>query len=233
LDSVTLAHVVSGNGTVQDDLLLLSFDYGQRHRKELQFAAQTARRLHAEHIVIEMDFMAELLHGSALTAHGGAVPMGHYAADNMKATVVPNRNAIMLSIAYGIAVAEHASRVYTGVHAGDHAIYPDCRPEFIAALNTALRLGNEWADPLPILRAPFVMLSKTNIARMAEIYSVPVQETWSCYEGGDIHCGKCGTCSERRQALYQAHVYDTTPYACTWEETCEVARLDLHTGGDL
>lgn len=131
----------------------------------------------------------------------------------MKQTVVPNRNAIMLSIAYGVAVARGAELVAFAAHSGDHTIYPDCRPGFVDALNHALQLGNLWATPLPRIEGPFLYYSKANIVSAAARLNVPIEETWSCYKGGDIHCGTCGTCTERREAFELAAVFDPTPYA--------------------
>lgn len=215
LDSVTMAYALRAAMSDDDHLTLVSFDYGQRHARELQCAGLAADRLEARHVLIDIGTLGEVL-PSALTDPGIEVPHGHYAADNMKATVVPNRNAIMLSIATGIAVAEHASFVATAVHAGDHAIYPDCRPEFIAAMTHAMRIANDgFIDTTFQIMAPFVHLSKTDIAAKAAELHVPIEDTWSCYEGGDIHCGACGTCVERREAMRDAGIDDPTPYAAT------------------
>lgn len=217
LDSVTMAYLLRKRWLTDDgdQLTLVSFDYGQRHVKELGYAAQAARTLDAEHVIVAMPELAQLL-PSALTSADIDVPHGHYAADNMRATVVPNRNAIMLSIATGIAVARGAEFVATGVHAGDHAVYPDCRPEFIEAMGAAMRVANEgFAYPEFSIAAPYMYRSKTFIAAQAGELGVPIIDTWSCYEGGEIHCGACGTCVERREALTDAGVTDPTPYAQT------------------
>lgn len=190
---------------------VLSFDYGQRHAKELEYAARTCALLNLEHDVVDLTTCQTLLK-SALTFEG-EVPHGHYAAENMKATVVPNRNAIMLSIAYGYAVSLGAERVFIGAHAGDHAIYPDCRSEFFSMLNCAFTEGNEWASPIPQLEPSFIHLTKANIVEIGQQYGVPFIDTWSCYEGGELHCGKCGTCVERREAFALAKVEDPTAYA--------------------
>jgi 7-cyano-7-deazaguanine synthase len=211
LDSSVLAYYLRELGFKQH---LLSVDYGQRHRRELQSAAKIAEHLGVEHTVVDLTSLRVLLKGSALTSDDVAVPHGHYAAPNMAQTVVPNRNAILLSVAVGLAVAEGASLVSTAVHAGDHPIYPDCRPEFIEALNGAVKTGTDgYGLPDLHIEAPFVHKTKEDIAALAHLLSVPVGDTWSCYEGGDIHCGRCGTCVERREALHLAGVEDPTPYA--------------------
>ncbi len=213
LDSTTLLYDVLTKG---GPVTALSFDYGQRHHKELDVAQAIVADLASDnpitHHVISIGHwneqrangpLADLLSGSALTDKSVDVPEGHYAAETMKATVVPNRNAIMLSLAYGVAVAQNADAVYMAVHAGDHAIYPDCRPEFIDELESALHLGNRWSrlEYAPDIEAPFIYLTKRDIAQRAFELDVPVGKTWSCYKGGEIHCGRCGTCVERREAI--------------------------------
>lgn len=205
LDSTTMVYEAQKSGI--EITQLLSFNYGQRHKKELEFAQLTAEKLHLPWTCIDLwsSGLTELLSisGSSLVSKE-PVPEGHYAADNMKATVVPNRNMIMLAIAGGVAVAQDANYIMTGVHAGDHFIYPDCRPEFIGDLSYALRSGNEGFgslnDNMPIY-APYLYVSKADIARRAIELGVPLHETWSCYQGGLNHCGKCGTCVERLEAI--------------------------------
>jgi 7-cyano-7-deazaguanine synthase len=210
MDSVTLAHHMKGAGF---DLSILSFDYGQRHAKELRFAKACADLLGAPHSVVDLSGLRVLLPGSSLTDDAVPVPEGHYAADSMKATVVPNRNAIMLAIAYGHAVAIGADVVAFGAHGGDHFIYPDCRPEFHRALNEALRIGNEgFGNPKLRLTAPFINSTKQDIAAMGSRLGVDFTQTWSCYKGGEKHCGKCGTCVERREAFALANIEDPTAY---------------------
>ena len=211
LDSTTLAYELAAEG---HDLVALSFDYGQRHAKEVEFAARTAGRLGAEHHVVDLRSVGALLTGSALTDQDVAVPEGHYTDESMAATVVPNRNAIMLSVAVGVAVARGAEAVATAVHAGDHTIYPDCRPEFIEAIEHEARVANEGfiADGFEV-RAPFLRLTKDEIVRRGAALGVPFEETWSCYVGAELHCGRCGTCVERREAFELAGVPDPTRYA--------------------
>ena len=193
-------------------LHLLSFDYGQRHKKELEFARLTATRLGARHDVFDLSVITPFLTGSSLT-DDIAVPEGHYAAPNMAATVVPNRNAMMLAIAYAIAVAEKAQVVLAGFHTGDHPIYPDCRPEFVRAFDTMERLATEgYANQDLRLIAPFVEIGKHDIVDIGSRLHVPYAETWSCYKGGEKHCGKCGTCVERFEAFRLASVADPTDY---------------------
>ena len=208
LDSVSLAHVIAD----RDELArLVSFDYGQRHRKELEFAAACATRLGVPHHLIDMRGIGASLTGSALTDDID-VPDGHYAEDTMKITVVPNRNAIMLTIAYGIAAANGDDAVATAVHGGDHFIYPDCRPLFTEAFDTMQRAALDgYADVT--LYTPFVHRTKADIVTEGARVNTPFAQTWSCYKGGDMHCGRCGTCVERREAFDLAGIIDPTVYA--------------------
>ncbi|MGO6944305.1 7-cyano-7-deazaguanine synthase QueC [Rhizobium johnstonii] len=207
LDSVTLAHKVA---TEQQLIGLVSFDYGQRHRKELDFAARCASRLAVPHHIIDIASIGGHLSGSALTDNV-EVPDGHYAEETMKATVVPNRNAIMLAIAFGLAAAQKADAVAVAVHGGDHFIYPDCRPGFIDAFQ---HMQNEALDGYANVKllAPYVDVSKAAIVVDGEKHGTPFSETWSCYKGGELHCGRCGTCVERREAFHLAGVPDPTEY---------------------
>jgi 7-cyano-7-deazaguanine synthase len=201
MDSVTMAHYLKFQ--LRHELHLLSFNYGQRHKKELLFARNVALHLNVPFDVIDLSSISPFLDNNALLDPSGIdVPEGHYEAESMKATVVPNRNAIMISIATGVAVAEKADCVATGVHAGDHAIYPDCRPQFIFAMNDAMAIGNEgFANEDFGLIAPFVNATKLDIAELGRDLNVDYRLTWSCYNGRDQHCGKCGTCVERHEAL--------------------------------
>ena len=208
LDSVTLAHVVADT---RDLTRLVSFDYGQRHAKELEFAARAATRLGVPHDVIDMRGIGAVLTGSALTQDDVEVPDGHYAEDTMRITVVPNRNAIMLTVAYGIAAAHGDNAVATAVHGGDHFIYPDCRPEFTRAFEV---MQNQALDGYAnvSLFTPFVEIPKADIVTIGARHNVPFGETWSCYKGGANHCGRCGPCVERREAFAIAGVDDPTTY---------------------
>lgn len=210
MDSTTLAARYASEGY---GLLLLSFDYGQLHsRRELQAAFRIADRLGAEHHVIDLSSVAPLLPGSALTDPSVDVPDGHYAEESMKSTVVPNRNAIMASIALGIASARGAELIGLGVHAGDHAIYPDCRPEFVDALQGLAAVALKGMHT-PQIVTPFVHMTKAEIAAHAATVDAPLDLSWSCYKGGEVHCGTCGTCVERREAFADAGREDPTEYA--------------------
>lgn len=211
LDSVTLAHALSDEGAA---LVALSFDYGQRHAREIEHAARCAARLGADHHIVDLRSVGALLTGSALTDPAIEVPEGHYTDATMATTVVPNRNAIMLSVAVGVAVARGADAVATAVHAGDHPVYPDCRPAFIQAVEHEARVGNEGfiSDDFRVL-APYLHVTKDEIVRRGAALGVPFAETWSCYQGGELHCGRCGTCVERREAFELAGVVDPTTYA--------------------
>ncbi|ODA93087.1 7-cyano-7-deazaguanine synthase QueC [Mesorhizobium sp. SEMIA 3007] len=207
LDSVSLAHKVA---TEQKLIGLLSFDYGQRHKKELGFAAMCAKRLGVPHQIVDIRDVGRNLSGSALTDNVD-VPDGHYAEDSMRITVVPNRNAIMLAIAFGVAAAQKADAVATAVHGGDHFIYPDCRPAFIDAFQTMQNHALAgYADIR--LYAPYVNMSKADIVSEGARYATPFEATWSCYKGGARHCGRCGTCVERREAFDLAGIADPTDY---------------------
>jgi 7-cyano-7-deazaguanine synthase len=208
LDSVTLAYSVAAEHQL---IGLVSFDYGQRHRKEVDFAKECAERLGTEHLIVDISSIGALLSGSALTRGDVAVPDGHYAEDTMKVTVVPNRNAIMLAIAYGIGAARGAEAVATAVHGGDHFIYPDCRPAFIEAFQTMQQHALEGLAKIK-LYTPFVTRSKADIVAAGHALGVPFARTWSCYKGGDRHCGRCGTCVERQEAFAIAGVSDPTEY---------------------
>ncbi|MBC7133836.1 MAG: 7-cyano-7-deazaguanine synthase QueC [Roseovarius sp.] len=207
LDSVTLAHKAAAERELAG---LLSFDYGQRHVKELQSAAACARRLGVAHRVVDLRDVGAALTGSALT-DDVAVPDGHYAEETMRLTVVPNRNAIMLAVAFGMAAAQGAGAVAAAVHGGDHFIYPDCRPGFVAAFQAMQDAALEGYAEVT-LWTPYVTGSKADIVRDGARLGVPFAETWSCYKGGARHCGRCGTCVERREAFHLAGVDDPTGY---------------------
>lgn len=214
MDSVTLAHYIASQGV---ELELVSVDYGQRHVRELEYAEACARRLGAPWHRVDLSSITKLLSGSALTDPSVEVPEGHYADESMRSTVVPNRNAMLLDVATAIAVAGKATFVATAVHAGDHAVYPDCRPAFIEAYEHMARIANEGfcVDDFQVY-APFVNITKADIAVMGSTlpdgYVVPWAETWSCYQGRELHCGRCGTCVERVEAFRDAGVADPTEY---------------------
>lgn len=192
-------------------LVLVTVDYGQRHRREISAARAIAAHYGAEHLVVDATAIGALLGGSALTDDID-VPEGHYEAESMRATVVPNRNAILANIAVGVAVARRAEVVALGVHAGDHAIYPDCTPEFIEALARLVETATAGMHT-PQIHAPFVQRTKAWIVGFAARVDAPLALTWSCYQGGEEHCGRCGTCTERAAAFVEAGVPDPTAYA--------------------
>ena len=191
-------------------VMAISFDYGQRHRVELDYANATAVRENVAHRIVDMTSIGRLLKGSALSDPDNVeVPDGHYAEETMKATIVPNRNTIMLSMAVGAAIGIGAGQVWAAMHAGDHPIYPDCRPQFINKLNDLIPIATESAV---IVVAPFIHMTKQEIIRKGFRLGVDFSATWSCYKGGDIHCGRCGTCVERAEAFFLAGVRDPTQY---------------------
>ncbi len=204
MDSITLLHAQK-----EHIALAITFDYGSNHNKrEIACAEYHCKLLDIEHIVIPLDFMHQYFKSSLLEG-GDAIPEGHYADDNMKSTVVPFRNGIMLAIACGMAESRGLSAVLIANHGGDHTIYPDCTPAFISSMDSAMRNGT-FADVR--LEAPFTNISKGDIARLGKELGIDYSTTYSCYKGGEHHCGKCGTCVERREALAEAGITDTTIY---------------------
>ena len=191
-------------------IAVLSFHYGSKHNdREIPFAAHHARALGFRHEVVELDFVDRLFQSDLLQS-GGAIPEGHYEEATMKQTVVPFRNGIMLSVAAGYAESSGAEAVVIAAHSGDHAIYPDCRERFMRSMDEAIRLGTY--EEIQLLR-PFIDLDKAGIAARGTELGVDFARTWSCYQGGEIHCGRCGTCVERREAFLVAGLPDPTVYA--------------------
>ena len=189
--------------------LAVTFNYGSNHNKrEIEYAKLHCQRLGIKHIIIPLDFMHTYFKSSLLEG-ADAIPEGHYADSNMKSTVVPFRNGIMLAIACGIAESNKLTRVLIANHSGDHTIYPDCRQQFIDAMSAAMTNGTY--EGVHIF-APYTNISKANIAQRGARIGINYAETYSCYKGGVNHCGKCGTCIERREALAEAGVTDTTTY---------------------
>ena len=189
--------------------LAVSFDYGSNHNaRELPFARWHCEQLGIEHIVIPLEFMGRYFESSLLQGDA-AIPEGHYAEENMKSTVVPFRNGIMLAIAAGLAESRGLKYVMMANHGGDHIIYPDCRPAFVEAMSEATRVGTY---PGVEVRAPYTNLTKGEIARRGKQLGVDYSRTWSCYRGGEKHCGRCGTCVERKEAMREAGVDDPTEY---------------------
>lgn len=204
MDSITLL-----NEFKEEIALAVTFDYGSNHaRKEIAFAKLHCERLGVKHIIIPLDFIHQYFKSSLLEG-ADAIPEGHYEDENMKSTVVPFRNGIMLAIACGLAESNGLHRVMIANHAGDHAIYPDCRRDFILAMDEAMTKGTyEGVE----IFAPYTSISKTDIARRGKKMGLDYAETWSCYRGGEKHCGKCGTCVERKEALHDAGIEDLTEY---------------------
>ena len=204
MDSVTLLY------EYQDGLALaVSFDYGSKHNaRELPYARLHCERLGIEHLTIPLSFIGQYFR-SALLEGGGAIPKGSYDEENMAATVVPFRNGIMLSIAAGLAESRGLTKVYLANHFGDHAIYPDCRASFIRPMHEAILQGTSNAVEVT---APYTDISKGDIARHGKLLGINYAETWSCYEGGDLQCGSCATCIERREAMQEAGIEDPTHY---------------------
>lgn len=204
MDSITLLH------DYKDRIALgISFDYGSNHNaKEIPFAELHCKRLGIKHITIPLEFMHKYFKSSLLEG-ADAIPEGHYEDENMKSTVVPFRNGIMLAIAAGIAESNGLDHVMIANHGGDHAIYPDCRPEFISAMSSATSAGSY--NRVTVI-APYTSITKGDIARRGKELGIDYTETWSCYKGGDKHCGKCGTCVERKEALRDAGIEDFTEY---------------------
>lgn len=215
MDSAVLLHHLLAE---EHEVAALSFDYGQRHRVELKHADLVAAQAGVTISRVDLSGLRELLPGSSQTDRAVDVPRGHYAADSMRLTVVPNRNMIMLSVAIGHAVAIGAGAVAFGAHGGDHAIYPDCRPEFVELLGLAAASANY--SHVQVL-APFIDLDKTSICALGSELGVPFEITWTCYDPQlptagameSVHCGACGACTERREAFQLAAVDDPTRYA--------------------
>lgn len=204
LDSITLLYDKAA--TIA---LAVSFDYGQNHAsRELPFAALHCKRLGIQHIVIPLQFMQQYFKSSLLDGAEN-IPEGHYEEENMKSTVVPFRNGIMLAIAAGIAESHNLNRIYIANHGGDHTIYPDCRPEFINAMTAATQAGTFNNTHV---EAAFTNITKADIVRIGNKLGINYAETWSCYKGGKCHCGKCGTCIERKEAFQEARLTDPTEY---------------------
>ena len=206
LDSTVLAAQLQADGI---ETLLLSIDYGQRHAKELDRAEKIALALGLPHRILRLPDLGPLLGGSSLTDDQVELPEGHYAEESMKATVVPNRNMILLALAGGHALSIGFDTIAYAAHAGDHTIYPDCRPEFADAMEKALGLA-DWQKLN--LHRPFVNFSKGELVRKGNELGAPLELTWSCYAGREEHCGKCGTCVERKEAFALAKVEDPTEY---------------------
>ena len=204
MDSVTMlyeyAHCID---------LAVNFIYGSNHNmRELEFARLHCKRLGIELVEIDLSFIGENFHSSLLEG-AEAIPEGEYDFDNMKSTVVPFRNGIMLAAAAGLAESRGLKAVMIANHAGDHALYPDCRDSFVRAMSAAISAGTY--DGITV-EAPFSLMDKAQIAALGKELGIDYSTTYSCYKGGEMHCGVCGTCRERRQAMADAGIDDKTEY---------------------
>ncbi|MBL4575127.1 MAG: 7-cyano-7-deazaguanine synthase QueC [Opitutaceae bacterium] len=209
MDSVAALYAAHKEHSVQR---VLSFHYGSKHNdKEIPFASYHCDLLELKHEIIPLDFVDSLFTSSLLQS-GGDIPDGHYEEANMKQTVVPFRNGIMLAIATGVAESDEAEGIVIAAHSGDHAVYPDCRESFMQAFAQAMSAGTYEA--IQLLR-PFISMDKAAIATEGKKLGVDFSKTWSCYKGENIHCGTCGTCVERREAFIKAGLPDETLYAHT------------------
>lgn len=204
MDSVTMLY------DYKDEIALaVTFDYGSNHNKqEAKYANMHCERLGIKHIVIPLSFMHEYFKSSLLEG-ANAIPEGSYADENMKSTVVPFRNGIMLAIGCGLAESNDLRRVMIANHYGDHSIYPDCRKSFINAMSESMKQGTY--EGIEVF-APYTDISKSDIARIGKRLGLNYAETYSCYKGGEKHCGKCGTCVERKEAMKEAGIEDLTEY---------------------
>ena len=205
MDSFTVLNLAAKQGL---EVFALSFDYGQKHKKELDYAARACTILGVKHKVVDISAINQLIGGSSLTSDI-EVAEGHYEEESMKSTVVPNRNMILLSMAVGYAVSISANKVYYGAHAGDHAIYPDCRPEFVHKMNAVCAIANYEAVEIV---TPYLDVSKTAILTAGLEMGLDYNQTWTCYNGREKACGKCGACQERLEAFTENGISDTLEY---------------------
>ena len=206
LDSFTLLNEAIRSGK---DVFALSFDYGQKHSKELDCVEKFCAQESIDSKIIDVSSIKELFQGSSLTDEID-IPKGHYEDDSMKSTVVPNRNMILISMALGYAVTKEAEEVWFGAHAGDHAIYPDCRPEFVEKMDAVARIANY--SPIAV-KAPYIAMSKTEILAIGLNMQLDYGLTWTCYEGKELACGSCGACHERLESFAANNVIDPIKYS--------------------
>jgi len=205
MDSFTVLNRALHDGK---EVYALTFDYGQRHVKEIEYASNVCKSLKVSHKIIDISAINELLAGSSLT-DDIEIPEGHYEAESMKSTVVPNRNMILLSLAVGYAVSTGASQVYYGAHSGDHAIYPDCRPEFVMKMNDVCKIANY--ESVEIF-SPYLTVTKSDILTDGLKMNLKYDQTWTCYNGREKACGQCGACQERLEAFSDNNVTDPLAY---------------------
>src|SRR5579884_3285689 len=210
IDSSTLIYKAVREGY---ETYALTFIYGQKHKREIESARKVCNTLNVAHKIVDISSLKGVLSGSALTDSGVEIPEVPETAEyyeTLKTTIVPNRNSIFLSIAIGYAVSIGANHVFFGAHHSDRGVYPDCRHEFVEAFQYAERLAND--NSLLIVTAPFVNMNKSEIVKMGIDLGVPYKDTWSCYKGGEMHCGVCSSCRERKRAFQEAVVEDPTEY---------------------
>ncbi|MAD45684.1 MAG: 7-cyano-7-deazaguanine synthase QueC [Oceanospirillaceae bacterium] len=205
MDSFTILNKAVREGL---EVFALTFNYGQKHSKEIEYAERVCEELGINHRIIDITAINQLIHNSSLTSDT-EIPEGHYADDNMKSTMVPNRNMILLSLAIGYAVDIGAGKVYYGAHSGDHAIYPDCRPEFVHAMNDVAKIANY--EPVEIV-TPYLTGDKISILKDGLAMGLDYGKSWTCYNGREKACGKCGSCVERLEAFEKNHTTDPLPY---------------------
>jgi 7-cyano-7-deazaguanine synthase len=205
MDSFTVLNKALKNGL---EVFPLTFNYGQRHIKEIEYVRKVCKKLNLNHEIVDISAINHLLQGSALTSDID-VPEGHYAEESMKATVVPNRNMIMLSLAIGYAISKKTYKVYFGSHSGDHAIYPDCRPEFVEKMNAVAKIANYQ---LVEITTPYLNKDKGQILADGLKMGLDYSQTWTCYNGRENACGKCGSCVERLEAFANNGAIDPLIY---------------------
>ena len=206
MDSYTVLHLALQQGY---KVYAVSFNYGQRHSKELEVAVKVCADLGVSHKLVDITAINQLLQGSSLTSTEIDIPTGEYEEDNMKSTVVPNRNMILLSLAIGYAVSLGSTEVFYGAHSGDHDIYPDCRPEFVDAMNIVSSIANY--DDVQII-SPFLHQTKLAILEVGLNMGLDYGQTWTCYLGQEKACGKCGSCVERLEAFAKVGLTDPVRY---------------------
>lgn len=214
LDSTTLLYDVINQGY---DVNVLSFNYGQRHKKELEYIKKTCRILNIPHKILSLDVLNEV--APSILTREGDMPEGSYNDENMKLTVVPNRNMVMLSLATAYAIGVKAKKLFYGAHAGDHEIYPDCRLDFVESMKKSIALC-DWS--VIELVAPYVSITKTDVVRKGHNLLVPFRNTWSCYAGTERPCMKCGTCQERTIAFRDNDLQDPSYTDEEWVEALKI-----------
>jgi len=206
MDSYTVLHKAIQQGLTP---YALTFDYGQRHIKEIEVARGVCQELGVNHKIIDISAINQLIGGSSLTDSSIDVALGHYQEENMKSTVVPNRNMILLSLAIGYAVSIGAEKVYYGAHSGDHAIYPDCRPEFVKKMNDVAAIANYEKTEI---FSPYLNSNKIGILKDGIAMGLDYSKTWTCYNGREKACGQCGSCVERLEAFAENGIIDPIQY---------------------